>query len=80
MFGTGTPALRMPAYSFDKHGMFTVTLSDGEVWRQAADDTNYARLNGPVSNYSVSVTEGGFGDAEMQVNGEATTFMVQRAR
>lgn len=69
--------LHMAAYSFDKRGLFTVTLSDGTVWRQNANDTNFAHFGGKASNYSVSVTSGEFG-SRMDVRGEPGPYRVER--
>jgi len=33
---------RVMAYKFDANGFFTVTLANGEVWRQVDGDTTYA--------------------------------------
>ena len=41
----------MSSYTFDKGGRFTVTLSNGEVWRQISNDTAYAHLGGQASDY-----------------------------
>ena len=50
--------VHLTAYNFDRNGMFTVTLPDGTVWRQQADDVNYAHWKEPASHYVVSVGEG----------------------
>jgi hypothetical protein len=73
-------ALTMVSYTFDSHGMFTVTLNNGEVWRQRQNDTNYADLRGPASHYVVSVVDNGSGDAKMDVKGEGGPYAVQRVR
>ncbi|HEX4635181.1 MAG TPA: hypothetical protein VH189_03305 [Rhizomicrobium sp.] len=41
--------LPMAAYRFDQRGLFIVTLSNGSVWRQDANDTNFAHFGGQTS-------------------------------
>jgi hypothetical protein len=72
--------LHMASYSFDKRGLFTVTLSDGSVWRQDADDTNFAHFGGRASNYPVSLNPGNFGKVRMDVRGEGGPYLVERVR
>ena len=78
MFGGG--ALHMASYTFDKRGLFTVTLSDGSVWRQDANDTNFAHFAGKASNYPVTLHPGDFGKARMDVRGEDGPYLVVRVR
>lgn len=72
--------LHMAAYSFDKRGLFTVTLSDGSVWKQDANDTNYAHFAGKASSYPVTLHPGDYGKARMDVRGEDGPFLVVRVR
>ncbi len=72
--------LRMASYSFDRRGLFTVTLSDGSVWRQDAGDTNFAHFGGKASEYPVSLYPGDFGKARMDVRGEGGPYLVVRVR
>jgi hypothetical protein len=74
------PAQRMASYTFDSHGIFSVTLSDGEVWRQVEGDSNFAHWRGPASNYVAIVRSGAFGSSNLQVQGQSTTFKVERVR
>ena len=69
------------AYSFDRHGMFTATLSDGTVWQQNADDVNYAHWNGAAKQYIVSVGGGLFGNSgTLDVRNDGTEYGVHRIR
>lgn len=77
---SGSTGLHMAAYSFDRRGLFTVTLSDGSVWRQDAKDTNVAHFAGNASEYPVSLHPTDTGEARMDVRGEDGTFLVQRVR
>ena len=78
LFGSSTDAIKMASYRFDKHGMFTVTLNNGQAWQQMADDVNFAHWRGVASNYKVSVAEGGFGHAELTVENDGQTYEVRR--
>lgn len=70
--------LHMAAYSFDKRGLFTVTLSDGTVWRQDVLDSNFAHFGGKASNYAVTLVDGGPGKSRMTVRGEGGPYLVER--
>ncbi len=72
--------LPLAAYSFDRRGMFTVTLSDGSVWRQQADDVNYAHWKEPASRYTVSVGEGLGGHGTLELRNDGNEYLVQRVR
>ena len=76
----GSSGLRMASYSFDRRGLFTVTLSDGTVWKQDPGDTNFAHFAGKASEYPVSLHSTDTGKARMDVRGEDGTFLVQRVR
>jgi hypothetical protein len=83
LLGSGkatAPAQRMASYAFDSHGIFSVTLSNGEVWRQVEGDSNFAHWRGPASCYVVIVRSGAFGSSNLQVQGQSTTFKVERMR
>jgi len=81
-FSKGSGAgLRMSAYSFDRRGLFTVTLSDGSVWRQDASDTTFAHFSGQASNYPVSLLETTIpGKSRLDVRGENGPYLVVRVR
>jgi len=82
VFGSTTrrPTLHMTFYTFDAHGMFTVALKDGEIWRQRENDSGRAHWSAPASNYSVTVKEGIFGASILEVSGEQTHYTVERLR
>ena len=73
-------SLRMASYSFDRHGLFTVTLSDGSVWRQDSNDTNFAHFAGKASSYSVDLHPGDYGKARIDVRGEGGPYLVVRVQ
>jgi hypothetical protein len=73
-----TPPSRMTSYSFDRGGFFTVTLANGEVWRQAQGDFKMAQWHKPAANYLVTVLTGAAGSLNLQVAGESVFYKVSR--
>jgi hypothetical protein len=78
LFGRDT--LHMVSYSFDPRGLFIVTLSNGEVWRQDPNDTNFAHWSGKAANYPVTLISGEFGKSRLDVRGEPGPYRVERVR
>lgn len=80
--GAGVLAGRKPAdmhmtsYSFTKAGYFTVTLENGQVWRQVDGDTTYAHWNKPANNYVVRITEGFLKSYNLQVKDSPGLYKV----
>jgi hypothetical protein len=75
----GVPFLsRMATYSFDKYGFFTVTLANGQVWRQVDGDTTYAHWRKPASTYTAHVTSGFLKSYNFQVKGLPGLYKVRR--
>jgi hypothetical protein len=70
-------AAHMTVYSFDSNGIFTVTLDNGQVWRQLSGDTSFARWNKPASSYSVTISPGLLGSHNMRVPGTGHSFKVE---
>ena len=68
------------AYSFDGSGRFTVTLSDGQVWRQVDDDHRLAAWKASPGRYQASIRSGALGSSILEVRGEPGAFMVRRVR
>jgi hypothetical protein len=66
------------AYSFDSSGRFTVTLSDGQVWRQVDDDHHLAAWKASPGRYQASIHSGALGSSILEVRGEPGAFMVER--
>lgn len=71
--------LRLAAYSFDPRGHFTVTLSDGSVWRQLDRDQSYADWREPAARYYVSLRSSG-NEHYLDVKGGAGPYQVERLR
>jgi hypothetical protein len=69
---------RMKSFSFDRYGIFTVTLANGQVWRQISGDTEYAHWKEPATHYAVSISRGWFGSYNFQVRGIPGLYKVRR--
>jgi hypothetical protein len=85
VFNNVKPVVRnmpMQSVTFDRNGAFTVTLSDGEVWTQAAEDEVYhpARWRDPGPNLLVTIAPDGMHTFSMTVAGENRFYKVKRIR
>jgi hypothetical protein len=69
---------RMASYSFDRYGKFSVTLENGQVWRQLSGDDVQARWNKPASRYVVRISSGAFGSYNLDVRNNPGLFKVRR--
>jgi len=70
--------MAMTKYDFDRSGAVTVTLADGQMWRQLESDLVRARWNKPAGTYRVTVASG-LGDTfDLKVNGEKGTIYRMR--
>ena len=67
-------------YHFDGNGRFTVTLANGQVWRQMDDDTHVAHWKNDPARYVASIRTGSMGSSILEVKGEVSGFMVQQVR
>ena len=72
--------VHLAAYSFDRQGMFTVTLPDGTIWRQQPDDVNYAHWKKPASQYVVSVGQGMGDHGILVLENDGNEYQVLRVR
>jgi hypothetical protein len=72
----------MQSYSLDRKGAFTVTLADGQVWTQSAEDEVYHpahwREAGP--NTLVTISPDALHTFTMTVSGEERIYKVKRVR
>ncbi len=60
----------MTKYEFNRNGAVTVSLVDGQVWRQLESDLIRARWNRPANTYRVDISSG-LGDTfDLRVRGE----------
>jgi hypothetical protein len=70
---------RMASYRFDGAGLFTVTLANGEVWRQTAGDSILARWRNRPETYVVTILPGqNIGTKGMKV-GNDQVYQVEQA-
>jgi len=79
------PVVRnMPMQSFDvgKQGAFTVTLTDGQVWKQSEEDAVYhpARWRKQASEMLVTIKPDAMSTFTMTVAGETRFYKVRRIR
>jgi hypothetical protein len=63
--------------SYDPRGHFTVTLNNGQVWRQLEGDT--AVLQNPGAS-AVRISRGALGSYDLNVEGRNATYRVLRLR
>jgi len=78
--GGDTLINKMPvaSYAFDKRGIFTITLSNGEIWQQLANDGVLAHWSGPASRYLVTIKEGFFGSHNLEDQIDHGRYKVRR--
>ena len=68
------------SYNVDAQGRFTVTLTDGQVWRQVAGDDSFAHWSKPASHYLVTIKEGALGSYSLEVPDDNRLYKVNRIR
>jgi hypothetical protein len=72
---------RMAEYGFDRNsGLFTVTLDNGQVWRQQIGDEHKPTWRKPASTYVATISYGANGTFNLSVTGERERYKVQRVR
>lgn len=79
--GNDPSAAWIEAFSFDGKGLFTVTFSNGQVWKQDPADRARAKWSGRASDYSIKLavnTDGRTGT--LWVRGDASTYQVRKVR
>ena len=67
----------LTAYSTDQDGLFTITLANGEVWREMAGSP-MTHWHGPASHYTASITKGSMDSFNLMVEG--IQYKVKRVR
>lgn len=81
VLGNDSGASWMETFSFDHRGLFTVTFSNGQVWRQEPSDPARARWAGRPSDYSIRLAVNADGrSGTLWVRGDATTYQVRKLR
>ena len=68
----------MASYRFDRNGIFTVTLENGQVWQQLDGDSHVAHWSKEARDYAVNITTGAFKSFNLTVAGNPTTYKVRR--
>ena len=63
----------------DAAGKFTVSLNNGQVWRQVAGDTTAAQYH-PGRTHTVTISRGSLGSYDLTFNDRNAAFKVQRVR
>ena len=76
---TGRVTARMANYTFTGK-LFTVTLDNGQVWRQIDGDTAMAPLKQRPSSYIVTIRQGIFGSYNLTIQGDGGLYRVNRIR
>jgi hypothetical protein len=71
------PVTRMASYRFNSAGYFTVSLANGETWRQSSGETALAHWRDKPASYSVTIQPGQLGLATMKV-GNHESYEVER--
>ena len=76
----GEPVLTnvpLTAYSVSHDGLFTLTLANGQVWREVeGGPTPY--WHGPASHYVASISKGSLDSYNLTIASEGITYKVQR--
>ena len=81
LFDNGSEeTMQMASYRFDGHGIFTVTLSNGQVWRQRASDTAFANWGAKPNSYYATVRARSDGSYSLSVRGDDGLYQVEPVR
>ena len=80
---SGSPALPsvwspVASYHFDRYGIFTLELANGQQWQQLSGDTTRAHWTKPAADYSVRITHGALRSLNLKVRGEPVTYKVEQ--
>jgi hypothetical protein len=70
---------RLVSYEFDS-GYVTVTLDNGQVWRETPDGNPVQTLARPALAYSAVISRGSAGSYDMKLSGVARIVPVRRVR
>ena len=83
VFGGSDVVKNTPVQSYDlSRGGFTITLPDGQVWRQTDEDAgkNPVRWSQPASSMRVTISQGAVHTFNLVVNDENVHHKVTRIR
>jgi len=67
----------LASYRFDSQGWFTLTLANGQVWKQI-DGGQLAHWDRPAPQYIASISEGAVGSFNLTMNHESKRYKVRR--
>jgi hypothetical protein len=73
------PVTTLKTYKFDAAGYFTVTLANGETWRQDPSDTLFAHWNKAAGTYSAQIIPGS-AQAGQRLKVGTQTFVVDKLK
>jgi hypothetical protein len=76
----GAGWVQMSSYRFNRNGIFTIVLANGQQWQQLSGDTNLAHWTKPAESYQVRITRGALRSLNLKVKGEAANYKVELAR
>lgn len=68
----------LETFSFDGKGRFTVTLGNGEIWRQEAGDVPRADWRGRANDYYVELLADSNRTGQLRVRGETNVYRVTK--
>ncbi len=73
---------RMTAFSLDRNGSFTATLSNGQIWRQLSADTGHVQWekSPQLVVYNVTIERGMLGSYNFRVQGKPGLYKVVRVQ
>jgi hypothetical protein len=69
----------LTSYSVDHDGLFTITLSNGQVWREQ-EGSPTPHWHGPASGYVASISKGALDSDNLMIVGEGITYKAKRVR
>jgi hypothetical protein len=72
--------MAMTDYSFNKDGLFTVTLTNGQVWREAESSLIRAKWMKPAKSYRVTIAYSSLDTFNLRVRGDSEIYTVHRVQ
>lgn len=78
----GSETGRIASFKFDQFGIFTVTLTNGQVWKQSDSDSEKAQWHKSPDKmaYNVTISEGILGSYNFKVAGMPGSYKVRRLK
>ena len=70
----------MTSYAFGARELFTVTLANGQTWRQMPGDVNHPHWTKPAGSYVASLSRGALGSVNFTVQGQPGLYKVEQLR